>query len=315
MKKIVLMITAVLAIGLSVALMFVSKQDEQEMNKYTEWNEERRPLKVRQAELRRELEELEKNFELSRKHKGTTQVLFTDLNEQIYTECYPMMKEFKFTGVLALSPTKLPGASGCLTVEQFKELIDEGWTACITWDKDTSMKIWSEQLGERLGQMGVVLSQTVYFPKGSYQSSVDEQMKELGYSIAVYNEGEGNPLIQLQEEEGIWHLGAVGFMSQIPKMRLTECVAQKGNVVYLVGFELEHEKYVETSFRSMLGYFDSYEKNAELQVCNMEDARAHYRGRLNGVDAAEAAKYEAAKAPLEAELAELEEQLKVLKVN
>ena len=144
---------------------------------------------------------------------------------------------------------------------------------------------------------------------------ISKVFMNMGFSIVVHHGEEHDSLIQLNDEEGIWHLGAEGLMGEKPKFRLTEAVAQKGNITYLVGFELEDELYNERSFRSMLSYFDTYETKLELIVSDMEVARQHYRERAAVYEQAKEDEYKQARATLETELATVETELDKLKVQ
>ena len=57
---------------------------------------------------------------------GTATVLFTDLDERIYTDIYPTMEEDGFVGMLAVSSAYLPDGEGRLTSEQIRELLEAG---------------------------------------------------------------------------------------------------------------------------------------------------------------------------------------------
>ena len=203
-----------------------------------------------------ELETLEKEYEKSKAPNANVQVIFTELDEQVYTLCYPIMQEFEYIGMLAISEQQFPGEEGCMTVEQFQELVDAGWKTCVTWQTETTLGKWWPNLQNKLTVLGVHAGQTLYFPKGTYSAELDESILAAGFTTAVSNpEADVTPL-QVQYEEGVWHSGAVGLMSSKPRLWLREAVAQDANVAFLVGFELEEELYNERSFRSMLTCFD-----------------------------------------------------------
>lgn len=314
-KKIVAVVTLVLVVGLGIFLWNVNKEEQEQTQKYEELDDARRPLLVKKQEIEQKLVDLDKSYEAGKLPKGTTQVIFTGLEADVYNICYPIMKEFEYTGTLAISLTQLPGMEGLMTVEQFQQLINEGWDICIKWDAGTPVKNWWPELQKQVKQLGLETGSVVYFTTGTYTGSLDAELQKMGFSIVVHHGEESGSLIQLNDEEGIWHLGAVGLMGEKPKLRLTEAVAQKGNITYLVGFELEDERYDERSFRSMLSYFESYEANLELIVSNMEEARQHYRERLEVYEQAREEEYKQARAALEAELAAVEEELSELKVQ
>lgn len=308
-KKIVSALTIVLVFALGIFLWNVKQEDQKKMEMYEQQNELRRPLKIKQQDIEKQLVQLEKDYESSKLPKGTTQVIFTGLEAEVYSICYPIMKELEYTGTLAISLTQLPGMEGLMNVEQFQQLINEGWDVCIKWDSVTSSNVWWPQLQKKMKELDLETCPVVYFTSGTYTKSLDTKLQGMGFSVVVHHGEEDNALIQLAEEEGIWHLGAVGLMGEKPKLRLTEAIAQKGNITYLVGFQLEDEKYDERSFRSMLNYFDRYENSSELIVADIEEARQHYRERLTGYDQAKEEQYQQDKAALEEELATVKKQI------
>lgn len=314
-KKIVTGVTIVLAIAMGVLLWSASKQNQEEATRHKQMEEKRRPLLVKKEKLEQQIIDLEKEYEASRLPKATTQMLFTGLEAEVFDICYPIMKEYEYTGVLALSLTQLPGMEGRITVEQFQQLISEGWNICIKWDAETPVRKWWPELQKQIRQLGLETGSVVYFTTGTYSRSLDAQLQQMGFSIVVNHGEEQDSLFQLNDEEGIWHLGAVGFMGEKPKLKLTEAIAQKGNITYLVGFELEEEQYEERSFRSMLSYFGSCEANSELIVSDMETARQHYRERLVTYEQTKEEEYKRARALLEEEFAAVEEELSKLKVQ
>ena len=125
-KKIIPIVTIVLAIGLFAFIWGVQKEENKTAMQHEKLYEQRRPLTVKQEQLEQELETLKKEYEKSKAPNAVVQVIFTDLSEKVYSECYPIMKEYEYTGTLTLSAKQLPGEEGCMTVDQFKELIDAG---------------------------------------------------------------------------------------------------------------------------------------------------------------------------------------------
>lgn len=309
-KKIIPIVTVVLAIGLFVFVWGVQKQENNTAAQQEELYEQRRPLAVKQEQLKQELESLEKEYERSKSPNAVAQVLFTELNEQVYTQCYPIMKEYEYTGTLAVSETQLPGEEGCMTIEQFRELMDAGWDVCITWQTEKNVKRWWSNLQNKLTVLGIEAGTVVYFPQGTYRTEMDAIMQELGFSIAVINKAEEETPLQLQYEEDVWHVGAVGLMSSKPRTWLREAVAQDANIAYLVGFQLEEELYNGDSFRSMLSCFEEYKTTDELIITTFGEAREHYQGRITGGAPEMESQYQEKKAILEKELSEVNEQLK-----
>ncbi len=312
MKKWKWISLAVLVILMACLGLFLKKHYQEEQRQaaiYEEIDNQLRPLNVKKQRLITQLEKLTEDYEAKRRPKATAQVIFTELDPQVYDLCYPLMRDRSFSGMLALSQAELPGAEGCMTMEQFQKLQDAGWRTCITWNKDSKVEVWLPALKEQLKQLNIDAPTVIYCPKGTYASNLDEKFKSLGFNIVVHHEEAGRALIQTQYEEELWHLGALGLMGSRTKVRFDEAIKQKGNIIYLVGFEKEDELYEERSFTIMLDYFKSYSDDQELVVGSMEDARAHYYSRVEEVSAEEEAQYLQQKTQMEAELADLEAQI------
>lgn len=307
-----MVVTLVCAVFLGVFLWTSNQQEKKQAEKYMELSEKRRPLLVEKEKIEQSLVDLEKEYEAGRIPKGTTQVIFTGLESEVYSICYPIMKDFGYTGTLAVSLTQFPGMEGCISVEQFKELLGAGWDVCVKWDSVTPEKEWWPQLEKQLVQLGVQAVTVAYFTTGTYSKALDPVLQEKGISIVVHH-GEDAALIQTVDEEGLWHLGSVGLMGEKPKLRLREAVAQKGNMAYLVGFELEDEMYDERSFRAMLSCFKQYEESSELLVLSPEETRQHYRERAAEYEQEKLAAYNQKRAEVEEKLKAVEKELEQLK--
>lgn len=308
-KKIIPIVTIVLAIGLFAFVMVVQKQENKTVARQDEWDEQRRPWAVQQEQLEQELEDLDKMYEKSKSPSAVTQVLFTELNEQVYTQCYPILREFEYKGTLALSDTQFPGEVGCMSIEQFQELIAEGWKICITWQTSENVNTWWTRFQSKVTSLGVEAGSTVYFPKGTYSAEMDSALQKLGFTIAVIGKTEEETPLQLQAEDGIWHVGAIGMMTSKPRLWLREAVAQDANLAYLIGFQQEEELYNEKSFRSMLKCFDEYVATDELMVTNIDEAREHFDRRSLGVSPEVESSYREQKATLEKKLSEVKKKL------
>ena len=309
MKKIVPFITIVLVIGLGIFLWNVRQAERKDVSAYEKWGEERRPFEVQRKKLERELEDLAAEYEADKLPKGTTQLIFTDLNEQIYSVCYPVMQTFEFTGVLALSSTQLPGKEGCMTLEQFHELIEAGWSICIQWDSSDSVNRWWSAMQTSLKDLSLEAGDAIYFPKGSYEASLETRVRQLGFSVIIIEKEENENPLQSQYEDGAGHIGAIGFMTSPPKNWLREAVAQDANITYLVSFQVDDQMYNEASFMGMMQAFDAYRASGDLTIGSVDAARSHFRGRKEGVDPELEAKYQQERAVLESQIAEVEAKL------
>lgn len=310
MKKIAIGVILVLLVVFGVFFWKVQREDKAQQQAYEKWMQERRPLTVKKADYNNRLQKLEQEYENYTTPKATTHILFTDLHEDVHQVCYPLMKEYGYTGTLILSSEQLPGQENCMSVQQFQELLEAGWRTCIQWDETfMSERAWASFKSE-LDAIEIQVGEQIYFPRQTYAKELDEKISDKGFTIVICEYADTESPLQSEYEEGLWHVGAMGAMTKQPKFWLREAVATKANVVYTVGFSLEYQKYNPKSFEGMLNAFDEYEASGGLFVDDLFFARDHYYSRLTGVSPEYDEKYQQEKQQLEKKIEEIDAKLK-----
>lgn len=193
-----------------------------------------RPLDVEWNRIQQEIDDLEEEYSLKMEGTGTAEVLFTHPDARVYEEAYPIMEEYGYTGVLAVSEQQFPGTEGNMSLEQFQELIQADWSTCIVWSGD-DMYTWLGALALKMQETGVPGSSVMYFPSETYLKEYDEILLAHGFAAAVHH-GEAGEMDTAAGEGGIWHPAAVGLQGETPKYRLDDAVKNKANIVYTVGW-------------------------------------------------------------------------------
>lgn len=296
----------------AVILWANQKHEDKEAKEAFALEEQLRPLTIKRNKLKQQLEELERTYEAERRPRATTQILFTDPDARVYEVCYPIMKEYGLSGVIALSADRLPGEGNCMSEEQLKELIQAGWGVCARFNNAARLSGQWTSLKQEFKKYNLNEPTTVYFKSGVYNKGLDAAIEQCGFTIVVHHGEEGLPLVQPKDEAGVWHLGSVGIKGHEPRLRFTEAIEGKANIITLVGFSVAEEMYVEKSFRSMLDSCKQYVAKEELMVGSCEDARVHFQNRTQEAAEADKQAYLQQKQVLEAELAELEKQIEKL---
>lgn len=265
-----------------------------------------RPLDVEWNRIQQEIDDLEEEYSLKMEGTGTAEVLFTHPDARVYEEAYPIMEEYGYTGVLAVSEQQFPGTEGNMSLEQFQELIQAGWSTCIVWSGD-DMYTWLGALALKMQETGVPGSSVMYFPSETYLKEYDEILLAHGFAAAVHH-GEAGEMDTAAGEGGIWHPAAVGLQGETPKYRLDDAVKNKANIVYTVGWQQEDEMYNEKMFRSMLSYFKQYQEESGLQVMDIAGA-GEYRQQLENDKGAIEQEYLQKKEELERQKEDIERQM------
>lgn len=309
MKKRIAIIAGIILVGITALFGWREYRIQQKNAERGEVMEKAlRPLRVEEQSIQEELVEAERTYLKAKEGFGTISIIFTELDELVYTEIYTMMREYGFPGMLMLSETQFPGMEGCISLEQFNELIQGGWTTCIQWRADTDPEVWLPALQEKMEAAGIAQSRVMYFPEGTYSSNLDEQLTAMGFQIAVIHCEEDRPLVLSAEESSIWHPGAMGFQGNAPKYWMREAVENRGNLIYTVGFERQDEIYDSGIFASMLSSFQSNTEQGVLGVMGAEEARVcHNQMQGDGGELEES--YQAKKAGLEEKLETVKKEM------
>lgn len=309
LKRIAVIASACLLGGLLVFCLLINRKDHERDTEYKAWQSARLEAEVQCQELESQIKKLEKSYQEKTDPKATTHIVFTDLSEGVYTKCYPQMKEKKYTGTLAVSSKEFPGLEGCITVEQYKELVEDGWDVCVQWEGSNNINRWWTNLQKEMQELDMNPEGMIYFPKGTYSANLDSRLRQMGFNVVISEKEDKESPLQKDYEEDIWHLGAMGNMTVQPKKWLREAIAQDANVIFLVSFKIEHQRYDAASFPRMLSTFNDYVVTKELLVCNVKEAREHYKVRLNGVSPEIEEEYQATRKELEKELEKTQKEL------
>lgn len=307
-KKIGIAVTIVLLLILGVLLFREDKVTGERDAYYAKREKKLKPLDEEKKKAEKELKELTEEYERQIVGTGSVILVFTGMKEEVYTEIYPIMKKYGYTGVLTLSSNQFPGLDGCMSIEQFQELMGAGWTTCVAWEGVPSNGGWLYALTKKMEAAGIARSDVMYFPRDTYAVEDDALLQTLGFTVAVHHGEAGLPLILTQAEEGLWHPGAVGMKGETPKYKLQDAAEKKGNLVFTIGYELKEEMYSERTFTSMLDSLKQEQKKSGLKVTGFAEARNHRREVENG-GASLTAAYEEKKIVLEEKIREAEKKI------
>lgn len=309
-KTRLLILILVMAAGIGLLLWRDFADQKRQQTEYKQKEEQLRPLRVEKAQLEQELEDLEDEYDLMMSGAGTATVLFTDLDERIYTDIYPTMEEDGFVGMLAVSSAYLPDGEGRLTSEQIRELLEAGWSCCPTWQTGGSLQS-VQYLETVLEDLGAAPSNTVYFEEGAYSQAYDGDLAGAGYTSVIHHGEEDLPLVTSEVSGQVWHPGAVGLQGKEPRFRLEDAVAQKGNIIFTVSYVRESEMYDPNPFGSMLDYLAEYSVRSELTVTLPETAREYFQNISRDAETV-AAEYEQKREELEKQLQDIEDQIEAV---
>ncbi len=294
-----------LALLLAAALVWAYAERKALTARYDGMDAEIYALQSEQRMLRDEIAALTEEYQLRIDGSACLTFVCTDLTEAIFTEVYPAMQAHGYCGMLALSQTQLPGEADCITQEQYHRMIADGWEACLLWDGEMPLGEWLPQMQECLQARGVAMPQAVYFERDTYTGAYDALLAEYDVTAVIHHQEEGLPCVSTELEEGMQHIGAMGWNQTGASDRLAQAAHSGGVLVFTIG---EPYVYGALQFGKMLDKTAEYSDAQRLLVAVLSEIRAH---RLEAAQesAAPRAELEAKITLLAQEIAALDEQI------
>lgn len=272
-KKVIVFVTLMLGLVLAAAVIHFNSLEKQKVQYLESLRSEAYPLEHQKWKLEQEIRNIEKHYTLQMQGIGTASVLVTELDEEVYTKLYPLMKEYGMTGVIAVSKDQFPGSGDGLTKVQFREMLEAGWTSCLVWDGEAELGIWLKQNKRFLESEGVEFTSALYFPYNTYSVQYDDILADNGVRMAVHHGEEGLKLVITETEENIWHPGACMWNTTGVQSVVENAIDSGGNIVLTVGFTETEELFHPAYFENMLIKLKKWEENGELLITDLDAAR------------------------------------------
>lgn len=235
-----LLLVAALLVGVFLYVRNTENADSQKMEELYDRVE---PLQQQKDELLKQKEKLTEDLTKDSRDPSTVQFLFRELNSEIYTDAYPLMRERNVVGVLGVSGEmyQYPDGPYMITSEQFSRLLKDGWSSCYMYSH-------TYDLGTQITANENILSNTIFgrlpFPTAIYFSDasdyVPEQMdpilKAHGIDTVILDADDGRSLA-VTEVGDIWVTGArpwsyTGVSNDIEYLARTD----GGNLTFTVSF-------------------------------------------------------------------------------
>lgn len=239
-----------LAVLLAVGMAWNSYQQALQSAYSDEYEAAARRLRVERSEVEKELDSVRKQLRQVVIGKGAGAFVFEELPEAVYEDAYPVLKKFGYPAVLAFSPKNLPEQEGNLTIKQVKRLMKEGWSTCLLWDDMTELGRYTENMKNNLEELGLELPTTLYVVQGDYQTFKDEDIFAQGYTTVIHH-GEALEVIAREDEEELFHVGAVRWDRQGIRSIVSRVAEHGGSIVFSIDFSTQAGSFEPELFGNM----------------------------------------------------------------
>ena len=281
-KILVLLLTATLLI----ALVVVELQDREEKGKRSEVLERAAPLEQQRDALVLRRDQRQREYYDEVRVQATEQILFLELDERLYSEVFPLMREQELTGVLGLSQQEFPDAEGRISRAQMDEMLSAGWELCLVCGED-DFAAWDREMTERLALAGIPKPRAVYFRENAFHISDKEEILRCGYTVAVHHGEDRLEMLNGDASAELWLVGAhpwnyIGITNDLAKL-----VSRGSELCFTVSFSEGREAYSPESFAGMMEYIGVYREKGSLTVTGFLAARDLHDPARNGANEAE----------------------------
>ncbi len=332
MKRVILLILALCLLG--VGYMYVRRADAIGQWDIQNLSAEVEPLQQEKERLEKQRTALNEEYTTLLRDPSTIQFLFRQLNEEIFTDVYPLMRDHGIVGVLGVSTQQYPGRRGCLSKSQFSRLQMDGWGTCLVFDLDYryNFDYWFNYMSQQFTRDGYTMPKAIFFPDNSYDPEImDETLIAAGIETVVVNAEDGHSAT-ISKVDALWFTGAMpwnytGISNDIQLLTLTD----GANLVFTVSIKDMWDAYEPESFAALLdswseylvresildssvvsngsalinGAADTQTPQQLLKVCTFEDAREAHRLAAESRDSL-VREHERQQAELDAQIEELE---------
>ncbi len=218
-------------------------------------------------------------------------LIFTELDERVFTELYPIMStetdedgntvsaKHKIEGTLALSEKDIPGMDGKITMEQYDILTSLGWSTSLYYSGEGDFSDFLRTMQDKLSLCGIQMPGSVVFAHEKFKKEYEPVMLELGINIALHNGDLNMRFIERNEpSDSVWHPGYLGWVHDKSDNMAGTMANEFGVAALTVDFSKEYgnnTSYVnsEKRFAKMISVFRKYEEEGTLAIVGPEQAR------------------------------------------
>ena len=208
-------IIRILALILVVAALYFGRQymyklEGEDSARIAQLYSQAEPLEREREELTQQRDNLPKQYALEFRDYATTELFFPKMENLIYEQAYPLMRERNITGVLGISPTTYPDNWDTLTKAQVKALLSDGWGMCMVYENAWGDWNYFFNTVEALcAAYEFPVPTTIYYPSNDYKPEDDAILKEHGIRTVVVNASDGRSSTVTDVTGDLWFTGAM----------------------------------------------------------------------------------------------------------
>ena len=257
-KTIIIIIVTVLCIAGIYFLINLNKSEQNKLS-VSEQQEQQRMLALRPLyEEKRKLEKQLSDITYKRSHAVDRSPiiipLLTDCSKYLIHEVSSIFQQYEYPAVICISDIYYPGADGCISVDEAKELVKRDWEFMIDISSDI------DKLTELLLSSGLTKPVAIYCPnKGEYNENMN-----LDLPLVCYGS---------QSDKSLFN-AVYGIQADELFYAVEMAVYEKKAVIMTGGSILPREMFDETLISGFLTYSEFIGASQNVLICTYSENAA-----------------------------------------
>ena len=210
-------IIRILALILVVAALYFGRQymyklEGEDSARIAQLYSQAEPLEREREELTQQRDNLPKQYALEFRDYATTELFFPKMENLIYNQAYPLMRERNIVGVLGISPSTYPDNWNTLTKDQVKALLADGWGMCMVYEYAWGDWNYFFNTVEALcTAYEIPMPDSIYYPGNDYKPEDDAILKEHGVKTVIVKASDGRSGTVMDVTADLWFTGAMAY--------------------------------------------------------------------------------------------------------
>ena len=238
------------------------------------YNDEIRDLWQEKRDLEREIREIEQGSTASGNNRGAVVLLFAEPDLRLEEDVFPLLSEYGYTGVIALSLNDFDDDAQRLSDDRLKELQSQGWEICLSLGSSEDLAA----LCRAVRKTDLDMPQTLYLPETLLTESQSAIAQAEGITTVVQHSGTVSgeicyslPCIMATgSHESLISEEKKGLSKQL----MLEAIEKSGGIVLTIGYNRVRDTFEENNVSAMLRSIDRYVKADKLAVTGCVNAWA-----------------------------------------
>lgn len=233
------------------------------------------PLRTEKNRIEGEINLLQTEYDDLVNGTGNLIFMFKDVNNKLYTEIKDELTKRDMIGTILLSKEEFPGQKDCMTMSQFKEMIDMGWKYYINWEAGEDKEEWLSYWTDKMNENGLEMPKVVHFETDAYSENLDSFLTQNGFEVLIHQGIRGSIFIVMGCEEEPWDICTAAWNDLKAKNLMQQAVSEGGTLVFAIGSKKDAEQYSDSTFETMISTLSDYVKRDRIHITDVLSAKTY----------------------------------------